>query len=101
MWHCQSQFRGSGGGGVKSGLNPALARSVGDVDFFGGGEAGSVMGSFGENGDGGIERLEDLKGFDVMLRCCGMMCSSCRFGSKRVRDEVLLRLLHAQSRKYF
>ena len=48
-------------------------RSVGEVCF--GSEAGGVIGSFGENGDGGTVRLDDLNGAGVIFRCCDMFPS--------------------------
>lgn len=69
MWHCQSQRKGSVGGGVSSTL--ALGRSV-DVAFLDGGDAGGVIGSFGENGEGGMARPEDLKGTGLIVRWPGM-----------------------------
>ena len=43
-----------------------------DAHPFGGDEAGGVTGYFGENGDGGIARREDLKGAGLIVRLRGI-----------------------------
>lgn len=75
MWHCQSQCSGSGGGGGKSGLRSDVVRSI-ELLLLGG-EVGGVSGNWGEKGDGGMARLEDLNGFGVMVSSrCIVLCVS-------------------------
>ena len=44
----------------------AFGRSA-DVALWGGGEAGGVIGYFGEKGDDGIARCEDLNGAGLIV----------------------------------
>ena len=44
-----------------------------DAALLDGGDAGGVIGSLGENGVGGMARLEDLKGAGLIVSCFGMV----------------------------
>lgn len=72
MWHCQSQRRGSGGGGEKG----ERSGFVGGAALGCGGAVG-VSGSWGEKGEGGMARLEDLKGAGLIVSWRGMMADYC------------------------
>jgi len=44
-----------------------------DAALLGGGDAGGVVGSLGVKGVGGMARLEDLKGAELIVSCFGMI----------------------------